>query len=294
MNSEPLIKSDSVEAFAVPIPTGVVPVQFSPDPYTDTKRHRDIETKSNSQWGGVCFNSCLPESHEPHLLVYSGRNDCLWRLCRKIAAQEIEHGQIFKDTETEEIFSGWYSWYTAWCDSRDETPEPHSRLYGYFCDKRAKCLLPEGAKLISLAFSMAKQEDPPKEAESFSDDPKMSLLVAVLWQMAQLNSKGGFFYVSCRDIADTGLCNKDTVPSWLRTLEAKKILIRISTGTKGSHGKASSFVYSSLLNKEKLPHVVRLQLEQVTSMPVRLSAVAARGYQINLARTAPPASIPKA
>jgi hypothetical protein len=195
----------------------------------------------------------LPATKEKHSSVHEGSGNCLWRLCRRIRVRN-DHSANEPAKDADVIFEIWHVAYLCWCKDVGVSAEPKSRLHGEFLVALEKCKLPEGQTLVAYAFNTAKEKPFPPETASFGDDHGMCMLASTLRECALFNAEGGLCYASTRDIEKyTDLCTKDTAGRWLRQLERRNILLRISEGRVSStNGSAPWFIYLPLIDEERM------------------------------------------
>jgi hypothetical protein len=215
----------------------------------------------------------LPATKEQHSSVQEGPGNCLWRLCRRIRAMS-DHSPSETAVDADGIFELWHVAYLDWCKAVSVSPEPKSRLHGEFMEALEKCKLAEGETVVGLAFNSAKEKPFPPETASFADDYGMCMLASTLRECALFNAEGGLCYASTRDIEKyTQLCNKDTAARWLRQLERREILIRISDGrVSATNGVAPWFIYLPLADVDSMSPKTRTLYETARSKQCQSAA----------------------
>jgi hypothetical protein len=182
----------------------------------------------------------LPKDGKSHASVSDGKENCIWRLCRRM----LKFSEAGKNVDHAAVFESWYQAYQRWAGNVGVEPEPRSLLWNRLSIVKEKCKVPEGETMLVVAWKRAQAAEFPEETMPMRDDPKMCRFVAFLKELATLSNDGGRFFVSCRDISEvTGLFSPMEANRRLKILVRLGILRCVHPGSAGPHGKSAEFVY---------------------------------------------------
>jgi hypothetical protein len=188
----------------------------------------------------IAVEDLLPKDGKSHAAVSDGKENCIWRLCRRM----LKFSEAGKNVDHAAVFESWYQAYQRWAGNVGVEPEPRSLLLNRFLIVKEKCKVPEGKTTPQEAWTRAQAAELPEETMPIRDDPKMCLFVVFLKELATLSNDGGRFFISCRDIAEfTGLFSPMEANRRLKILVSSGILRSVHRGFAGPHGKSAEFVY---------------------------------------------------
>jgi hypothetical protein len=182
----------------------------------------------------------LPKDGKSHASVSDGKENCIWRLCRRM----LKFSEAGKPVDHAAIFDGWYQAYQRWAGNVGVEANARSFLWSLLLMTKERCKVPEGETMLVVAWRRAQAAELPEETMPMRDDPKMCRFVAFLKELATLSNDGGRFFVSCRDISEvTGLFSHMEANRRLKILVSLGILRCVHPGSAGPHGKSAEFVY---------------------------------------------------
>jgi hypothetical protein len=188
----------------------------------------------------IAVDDLLPKDGKSHDSVSQGKENCLWRLCRRL----LKFAEAKVKVDEAAVFERWYQDYQRWAITSGIEAEPLSLLRNLFLMTRKKCKVPEGETILHLAWKRAQVAELPDETMPIRDDPKTCLLVAFAKEVAILSDGGGRFFVSSRDITKvTGLFSHTEANRRLKVLVELGILLCIHPGFSGPRRKSAEYVY---------------------------------------------------
>ena len=188
----------------------------------------------------IAVDDLLPKDGKSHDSVSQGKENCLWRLCRRL----LKFAEAKVKVDEAAVFERWYQDYQRWALTSGIEAEPLSLLRSLFLMTRKKCKVPEGETILNLAWKRAQVAELPEETMPIRDDPKTCLLVAFAKEVAILSDDGGRFFVSSRDITKvTGLFSHTEANRRLKVLVELGILLCIHPGFAGPRRKSAEYVY---------------------------------------------------
>jgi hypothetical protein len=188
----------------------------------------------------IAVEDLLPKDGKSHAAVSDGKENCIWRLCRRM----LKFSEAGKNVDHAAVFESWYQAYQRWAGNVGVEPEPRSLLWNRLSIVKEKCKVPEGETTLLVAWRRAQAAEFPEETMPIRDDPKMCRFVAFLKELATLSNDGGRFFVSCRDISEvTCLFSHMEANRRLKILDKLGILRCVHRGFVGPHGKSAEFVY---------------------------------------------------
>ena len=191
----------------------------------------------------IAVEDLLPKDGKSHASVSDGKENCIWRLCRRM----LKFSEAGKNVDYPVVFESWYEAYLRWAGNVGVEANPHSFLWDLLLMTKERCKVPEGETILLVAWKRAQAAELPEETMPIRDDPKMCLFVVFLKELATLSNDGGRFFVSCRDIAEvTDLFSHMEANRRLKILVMRGILRCIHPGSAGPHGKSAEFVYRPL------------------------------------------------
>lgn len=188
----------------------------------------------------IAVEDLLPKDGKSHAAVSDGKENCIWRLCRRM----LKFSEAGKNVDHAAVFESWYAAYLRWAGNVGVEANPHSFLSNLLLMTKERCKVPEGETILQAAWKRAQAAEFPEETMPIRDDPKMCRFVAFLKELATLSNDGGRFFVSCRDISEvTCLFSHMEANRRLKILEKLGILRCVHRGFAGPHGKSAEFVY---------------------------------------------------
>ena len=182
----------------------------------------------------------LPKDGKSHASVSDGKENCIWRLCRRM----LKFSEAGKNVDHAAVFESWYQAYQRWAGNVGVEANARSFLWSLLLMTKERCKVPEGETILQAAWKRAQAAEFPEETMPMRDDPKMCRFVAFLKELATLSNDGGRFFVSCRDISEvTCLFSHMEANRRLKILVSLGILRCVHPGSAGPRGESAVFVY---------------------------------------------------